>query len=92
MSEETAKNSIYENMCIFNRLCPISTDWKRAKGGNAFVGFPSEIPTSLGASYRTWPVVHNTNGQDHDYRSIAVSDGRCFFYGDDHVLSSPSAT
>ena len=49
-----------------NGLCLISTAWKRAKGGNAFVGFPPKITTSLGAFYRAWPAVHNTNGQDHN--------------------------
>ena len=54
-----------------NGLSLISTDWKRAKGENAFVGFPPKIPTSLGASYRTWTVVHNTNGQDRNNDAFA---------------------
>ena len=43
------------------------------KGENTFVGFPPKIPTSLGASYRTWPVVHNTNnGQDRNNDAFAL--------------------
>ena len=42
-----------------------------AKGGNAFVVFSPKIPTPIGAFYRTWPVVHNTNGQDRNNDVIA---------------------
>ena len=49
----------------------ISTDWKRAKGGNVFVDFPPKILTPICAFYRTWPVVHNTNGKDCNNDTIA---------------------
>ena len=44
------------------------------KGGTTFVGSSPKIPISklpIGAFYRTWPVVHNTNGQDRDNDAIA---------------------
>ena len=40
------------------------------KGRKCFCCFSPKTPTPIGAFYRTWPVVHNTNGQDRNNDTI----------------------
>ena len=62
-------------------VCLISTNLNVCKGGNAFVGPSPSISTSnflIVVFYRTWCMVHNTNGQDRNNDVITLHSAPSF--------------